>query len=74
MPHQAEGAQRPERLRHLGGYKARAAERSEASKTDLLDDTPAPGSAFGASGEVDERIAGCLTRALGEIERAQLND
>jgi hypothetical protein len=74
MPHQAEGAQRPQRLRHLSGYQARAAERSEVSKTDLLDDTPAPGSAFGASGEVDERIAGCLTRALGEIERAQLDD
>ncbi|HEV8175179.1 MAG TPA: hypothetical protein VGP91_16185 [Actinoplanes sp.] len=41
---------------------------------DLLDDTPAPGSAFGASGEVEEPIAGCLTRALGEIERAQLDD
>jgi hypothetical protein len=42
---------------------------------DLLGDVPAPRpSASGASGDVEERIAGCLTRVLGEIERAQLND
>jgi hypothetical protein len=42
---------------------------------DLLGDVPAPRpSASGASGDAEERIAGCLTRALREIERAQLND
>jgi hypothetical protein len=41
---------------------------------DLLGDIPVRPSAAGAGGDVEERIAGRLTRALGEIERAQLND
>jgi hypothetical protein len=41
---------------------------------DLLGDMPVRPSASGVGGDVEERIAGCLTRALGEIERAQFND